>query len=68
MILAEQQTAFPSAPSARWAPGTCVGGDAFSRSREQFSGAKKARQARGGHRGHVLAAAHSLEAGSSLFA
>ncbi|MCL1844987.1 MAG: hypothetical protein FWF77_03695 [Defluviitaleaceae bacterium] len=27
---------------------------------------KKARQARIGHRGHVLAATHSLEAGSSL--
>ena len=27
-----------SAPSARWEPGTCVGGDAFPRSREQFPG------------------------------
>ena len=30
-----------SAPSAQWAPGTCVGGGAFPRSREQFTGAKK---------------------------
>ncbi|MCL1845512.1 MAG: hypothetical protein FWF77_06385 [Defluviitaleaceae bacterium] len=25
-----------SAPSARWTPGACVGGDTFSRSRAQF--------------------------------
>ncbi|MCL1844497.1 MAG: hypothetical protein FWF77_01175 [Defluviitaleaceae bacterium] len=25
-----------SAPSARWEPGACVGGDAFSRSRKRF--------------------------------
>ncbi|MCL1845376.1 MAG: hypothetical protein FWF77_05695 [Defluviitaleaceae bacterium] len=31
-----------------------------------FPAHKKARQARGGHRGHVSAAASSLEAGSSL--
>ncbi|MCL1844837.1 MAG: hypothetical protein FWF77_02925 [Defluviitaleaceae bacterium] len=40
-----------SAPSARWAPGICVGGDAFPRSRRRFAGVLKARQARGGHRG-----------------
>ncbi|MCL1844667.1 MAG: hypothetical protein FWF77_02055, partial [Defluviitaleaceae bacterium] len=52
-----------SAPSARWEPGACVGGGTCPRSRKQFPGAKKARQARGGNRGHVSEATRALEVG-----
>ncbi|MCL1845856.1 MAG: hypothetical protein FWF77_08125 [Defluviitaleaceae bacterium] len=47
----------PSKPEAVLSPWTCVGGDTFPRSREQFR-----------HQGHMSRATHSLEAVSNFLA
>ncbi|MCL1846198.1 MAG: DUF6514 family protein [Defluviitaleaceae bacterium] len=55
-----------SAPGAHWTPGTCVGGDAFPRSREQFPDPQESEETHGitDDRDVIFAMARAFAAGT----